>query len=146
MWRPIGRNIEDRGSLKCVGSTESSDPAPAAGKRLTGSERVKLHLTLTAGIALCIAGFVFEVSRALGGNSLSWAYVFEWPLFAVFAIYMWWSLLHGNSRGQRPSRQREVAPEHVEMLKAWNEHLRQMAADEAKAGMANPDSKTSATR
>jgi hypothetical protein len=140
--------MDERGSVKWVGSAESSEsshPAPAAEKRLPGPERVKLHLTLTVGIALCIAGFIFEVSRALGGNSLSWAYVFEWPLFAVFAVYMWWNLLHGNSRGQRPSRRPEVAPEHVEMLKAWNEHLRQMAADQ-EAGAANPDSGTNANR
>lgn len=27
--------------------------------------------------------------RALDGNGLSWAYVFEWPLFAVFAVVFW---------------------------------------------------------
>jgi hypothetical protein len=30
----------------------------------------------------------------LGGNGLSWAYVFEWPAFAVYAVYMWWRLIH----------------------------------------------------
>ena len=34
------------------------------------------------------------VVRAVGGNSLSWAYVFEWPLFAGYAIYMWWRFVH----------------------------------------------------
>lgn len=36
----------------------------------------------------------WQVHRALGGNELSWAYVFEWPFFAGYAIYMWWKLLH----------------------------------------------------
>jgi hypothetical protein len=40
--------------------------------------------------ALCI----WQISRALSGNDLSWAYVFEWPFFAGYAIYMWWRLLH----------------------------------------------------
>ena len=31
----------------------------------------------------------WQVTRALGGNSLSWAYAFEWPLFAVYLVYMW---------------------------------------------------------
>ncbi len=143
--------MDERASVESVGSSASSESSdssqspPAAKDRLTGSERVKLHLTLTAGIVLCAAGFVFEVSRALGGNSLSWAYVFEWPLFAVFAVYMWWNLLHGNRRGQRHSRQREVAPEHVEMLKAWNEHLRQMQADQ-ETGMPDPGSESNAKR
>src|SRR5665647_3670415 len=76
-------------------SSDSCDPVEAPTvTRLTGSEAVKLHLTLAGGFALCIAGFYFEFTRALGGNSLSWAYVFEWPLFAVFAVYMSVSYTH----------------------------------------------------
>ncbi len=41
-------------------------------------------------MAMCI----WQLSRALAGNELSWAYVFEWPLFAAYAVYMWWRLLH----------------------------------------------------
>ncbi len=67
-----------------MGASESPDPSPAPeGTRLTGSEAVKLHLTLAGGLILCAGAFLFEVKRALGGNELSWAYVFEWPLFAV---------------------------------------------------------------
>jgi hypothetical protein len=31
----------------------------------------------------------WQLHRALSGNSLSWAYTFEWPLFAIFAGYFW---------------------------------------------------------
>jgi DNA-binding transcriptional regulator of glucitol operon len=31
----------------------------------------------------------WQYHRALGGNGLSWAYVFEWPLFAGFAVVFW---------------------------------------------------------
>lgn len=31
----------------------------------------------------------WQYHRAMGGNGLSWAYTFEWPLFAVFAIVFW---------------------------------------------------------
>ena len=27
----------------------------------------------------------WQLHRALSGNELSWAYTFEWPLFAIFA-------------------------------------------------------------
>jgi hypothetical protein len=27
--------------------------------------------------------------RAESGNSLSWAYTFEWPLFAIFGVVFW---------------------------------------------------------
>ena len=56
-------------------------PAPSHPGRRSGALHLRLH---------------FEVLRALGGNTLSWAYVFEWPIFAGFAIYMWWNLLHGH--------------------------------------------------
>jgi hypothetical protein len=31
----------------------------------------------------------WQLHRAESGNSLSWAYTFEWPLFAIFAAYFW---------------------------------------------------------
>jgi DNA-binding transcriptional regulator of glucitol operon len=31
----------------------------------------------------------WQLRRAESGNELSWAYTFEWPLFAAFAIYFW---------------------------------------------------------
>lgn len=125
-------------------------PEPSQpGTRLTGAEAAKLHLTLAAGLALCIAAFVFEVHRALGGNELSWAYVFEWPLFAAFAVTMWWNMLHQNRRKRRTASQpKVVAPEHVQMLKNWQEHLRTMAAAEAEpqpqaqAPETNPDARS----
>jgi hypothetical protein len=114
-----------------VAPSERSDPVQP-GARLTGSEAVKLHLTAAAGLALCAAAFVFEVKRALGGNELSWAYVFEWPLFAVFAVYMWWTTLHQNRRRQRDAAQpKTVAPEHVEMLRNWQQSQRALASAEA---------------
>ncbi len=69
--------------------------------RLRGADAFRLHLTLALGLSLCIGAFIFEVTRALGGNTLSWAYVFEWPIFGVFAVYMWWNLLHGNDGSRR---------------------------------------------
>jgi len=31
----------------------------------------------------------WQLHRAESGNSLSWAYTFEWPLFAIFAAGFW---------------------------------------------------------
>lgn len=31
----------------------------------------------------------WQLHRAESGNSLSWAYAFEWPLFAIFAVFFW---------------------------------------------------------
>ena len=114
--------------------------------RLRGADAVRLHLTLAVGLAVCVAAFVFEVTRALGGNSLSWAYVFEWPIFAVFAVYMWWHLLHGQdgSRQKGPrsagaggagvsaSSSVDGALQEDPDLAAWKDYLRTMEADEAR--------------
>ncbi len=53
-----------------------------------------LHLTAVVVVAGCIAACWWQVTRALSGNELSWAYVFEWPVFAAYALYLWWKLLH----------------------------------------------------
>ena len=131
--------------MSVVGVPQSSDPANGPNStRLTGSEAVKLHLTLVAVLVLCTGAFLFEVKRALGGNQLSWAYVFEWPLFALFACYMWWNLLH-QKKGRRraDSKPKVVAPEHVEMLKAWQQQQRKLAITEADAQRAKPESDSS---
>ncbi len=31
----------------------------------------------------------WQFRRAIGGNALSWAYTFEWPVFAVFGAVFW---------------------------------------------------------
>jgi len=128
-----------------VGAPESSDPTEDPhGTRLTGSEAVKLHLTLAGVLVLCTGAFLFEVKRALGGNELSWAYVFEWPLFALFGCYMWWNLLHQKKgKNRADSKPKVVAPEHVDMLKAWQAQQRKLAAAEADAQRTKPESESS---
>ena len=46
----------------------------------------------------------WQLSRALSGNTLSWAYTFEWPLFAGYAIYVWWQLIHESGVTPRARR------------------------------------------
>jgi hypothetical protein len=154
--------------------TRTSDPeaSPPGGRapdpagadrpgRLTGSDAFRLHATLAAGLTLCVGAFTFELWRALGGHTFSWLYVFEWPLLAGFAIYMWWSLLHGYDRrpASRPSSGRGEAtptaaghivepgdPDHGVAdrarsrpdgqepdpdLEAWNRYVARMEAEEA---------------
>ena len=86
---------------------------------LTSAAAMKTHLTLVVGLALCTAAFVFELGRAEGGNELSWAYVFEWPLLALFAIYMWWKLLLPGFTFRRAREKAAIAPEYEGMLHAW---------------------------
>lgn len=112
----------------------TSDAGP---KRLTGAAAIRLHLTLAAGLAVCVAAFAIEVVRATSGNTLSWAYVFEWPAFAGYSLYMWWSLLNGRDRRERRAVKRgEVHVQVIgggrdEKLEAWHRYLAELEAADA---------------
>jgi hypothetical protein len=47
------------------------------------------HALVWAGVAAFLALGWWQAGRAVEGNMLSWAYTFEWPLFAIFLVYMW---------------------------------------------------------
>lgn len=106
-----------------------------------GRGAARTHFTLVAGLAFCGVAFWFELHRALGGNGLSWAYVFEWPLLGGFAIYMWWKVLHPESENQLSSKttkhQAALAPEFDGMLQAWEAHQRELDASRDD-GLASP--------
>jgi len=133
--RPSGT---DTGLVTKVDAVASSEPegelrSAAKPTRLTGADALRLHSTLAGGLAICVTAFVIELLRALGGHSFSWMYVFEWPLFAGFALYMWWNLLQGNDRVHRRSTRHSAptpgnAPD--EGLDAWNLYLQVMEAAE----------------
>jgi hypothetical protein len=53
-----------------------------------------MHVTLLVLLPTFAWLTRWQLSRALDGNTLSWAYTFEWPLFAGYAIYVWWQLIH----------------------------------------------------
>ena len=56
-----------------------------------------LHaLTLVLVPAFLLAGW-WQYHVALGGNDLSWVYTVEWPFFALYALYVWWRLIHDES-------------------------------------------------
>ena len=46
----------------------------------------------------------WQLHRALGGNSLSWAYTFEWPLFAVMGAFFWAKTIRDEFRLRRNAR------------------------------------------
>ena len=94
---------------------------------------IGLHLTLL----VLLPGFLWlgdwQLHRALTGNGLSWAYTVEWPLFAAYAVVLWWKLLHEDEhrpRRSKPRPQADVERETSE-LEAYNAYLASLrAADE----------------
>ena len=71
---------------------------------------VSLHIALV----IFVPGFLYlgdwQLHRALSGNGLSWAYTFEWPIFAAYAIYMWWRIVHdqGEPETKKPRGARSM--------------------------------------
>ena len=43
----------------------------------------------------------WQFHRAIGGNALSWAYTFEWPLFAGFGVVFWAKTVRDEFRIRR---------------------------------------------
>ena len=55
---------------------------------------LKLHAVILIVVPGFLALCIWQILRATSGNELSWAYVFEWPFFAGYAVYMWWRIVH----------------------------------------------------
>lgn len=73
----------------------ASDVASGSSRSIWWTRRaVGLHLTIAVLVPAFCGLFWWQVQRVRQGNTLSWAYVFEWPFFVGYALYMWWKLLH----------------------------------------------------
>jgi len=111
----------------------------------------RLHAVILVVVPAFMALCVWQLDRALAGNTLSWAYVFEWPLFAAYAVYMWWRFLHeapeeaapgpgtgmpGDSRPGAAATDPEAAAlrQHEDTeLAAYNAYLAQLAEQDGSA-------------
>jgi hypothetical protein len=66
----------------------------------------------------------WQLHRALTGNGLSWAYTFEWPLFAGFAVVFWAKTVRDEFRIKRgdvttgPETEREDLPARIAGVRA----------------------------
>src|SRR5450759_2221020 len=75
-----------------------------------------MHATLLIVLPVFTWLTLWQLNRALNGNTLSWAYTFEWPLFGTYAIYVWWQLIHdqpaaGSRRLISPTEEEWAAQE-----------------------------------
>lgn len=91
-----------------------------------------IHLGLVLAVFICVSGFTVEFLRARTGNTLSWAYVFEWPLFAGYAIYMWRKLL-SEEMGGGPRADNLPSGTNDPALDNYNDYLRSVHRHDADA-------------
>jgi DNA-binding transcriptional regulator of glucitol operon len=57
-------------------------------------------LALVLVVAFLALGW-WQFSRATGGNALSWGYTFEWPVFALFVVFIWFREVQQERRSAR---------------------------------------------
>ncbi|MCM0674344.1 hypothetical protein NCC78_06530 [Micromonospora phytophila] len=84
-------------------------------KRLWTPAWIVRHVAMV----VLVSGFLglgwWQVSRAAAGNTLSWGYAVEWPIFAGFVVFVWWRevrhTLHGPTAPDgEPARPDEPSP------------------------------------
>lgn len=116
---------------------------------------VGLHVTVLVLVPGFLALGYWQLRRALSGNELSWAYTVEWPIFTVYALFMWWRLVHEAAedrarrahegpdaeapatsapRRHRPRRPVPVSTRESAELEAYNAYLAALRDDDPKAG------------
>jgi len=71
----------------------SSDPpppqTPPGWRFLVHPRWLGWHLLMIVLVAGMLALGDWQLRRAEAGNALSWAYTFEWPIFAGFVVVFW---------------------------------------------------------
>ena len=98
----------------------------------------RLHAGLFAALAICATAFTIEVLRAVGGNTLSWAYVVEWPVLLAYAVYMWQRLVREERHGVAATTTPADDPDDAAALAAWNRYLAELHAADAAQGAGRP--------
>lgn len=84
-------------------------------KRLWTPAWIVRHVAMVVlVVGFCGLGW-WQISRAAAGNTLSWAYAVEWPIFAAFVVFVWWrevrhALRPTDRTGEPPTAGRSGQP------------------------------------
>ncbi len=109
-------------------------------------------MALLVVVPFCLVAAWWQLQRARSGNFLSWAYTFEWPVFAIVAGIMWWQLVHRGwgppqdgsaadaaAEASAPNRPRPRDREREDAaLRSYNDQLEFMAAFGRRKTWRNP--------
>jgi hypothetical protein len=81
-------------------------------KRLWTPAWLARHVAMVVLVLGFLALGWWQISRAASGNTLSWAYAVEWPIFAGFVVFVWWREVWHALRGP------DAAPEPADVESA----------------------------
>jgi len=112
------------------------------------SRGLLLHLLLILWLALCASAAWWQVGRAVQGNSLSFMYSIEWPVFGVLGVLGWYAMLNldratdaelqerreyeEKMRASAQLARRNADEEEDPTLAAYNDHLAKLGAEPKK--------------
>ncbi|MET7469965.1 hypothetical protein ACFYON_19080 [Micromonospora sp. NPDC005686] len=61
------------------------------------------HVAMVVLVVAFLALGWWQVTRAAGGNALSFGYAIEWPVFAAFVVFVWWREVRQTLRAADPA-------------------------------------------
>ena len=64
------------------------------------------HVAMVGLVIAFLALGWWQVGRARGGNLLSFGYAIEWPVFALFVVFIWTREIRAELRGGHPEPRR----------------------------------------
>ncbi|MDQ2758153.1 MAG: hypothetical protein M3Y71_16630 [Actinomycetota bacterium] len=103
----------------------------------------RLNAAALLGVPMCLAAGGFELSRALGGNGLSWVYAVEWPFVAVYLLVIRRQLVRehrgfpapaGRLRTGTASRRGTDPARDDPGLLAWQDYVARLHASQPPGG------------
>lgn len=78
-----------------------------------------LHVLMVVVVVAFLALCVWQVRRAESGNTLSYAYAFEWPIFAGYVVFMWWQLLQDELHPDRVRHRLALGRPNEDLAPGW---------------------------
>ena len=77
---------------------EDPTTSPPRAPRDRAKDFWQLDLPLVLVLILCTVITIIEYRRANEGVWRAWIYLFEWPMIAAFAVWMWYRFKHDDGR------------------------------------------------
>jgi hypothetical protein len=84
------QTLRRRGDYDAASETAVGPGTLDAMRRLWTPGWIARHVAMVGLAAGFLALGWWQISRAASGNTLSWAYAVEWPIFAGFVVFVWW--------------------------------------------------------
>ncbi|MDG4805089.1 hypothetical protein [Micromonospora sp. WMMD980] len=78
-------------------------------QRLRTPAWIVRHVAMVVLVVAFLGLGWWQVTRAAGGNALSFGYAIEWPVFAGFVVFVWWREVRHALRAERKRPAEPVA-------------------------------------